>query len=379
VWEHASLGMDDSCLVRGATPAMVAARLHAFADRMGGECFAEEFIDGREFNIGLLAGPQGTEILPPCEIVFGDFPPDKPRIVGYQAKWKADSFEYRHTTRRFDFDAADAPLIEEMKRMSLQCWESFGLAGYARVDFRIDSEGNPWILEANANPCLSPDAGFAAMLARAGLTYDQAVARILADALSRANRFRRPARAGRKMVPTADVDAERSARAAPALVANPAFTFRYEPTAADRDHIRKLAQGTGFFHADEVDIAVELVDERIKKGASSGYEFVFAEAGGRVVGYTCFGPIPCTATSHDLYWIAVCPDMQGQGLGRLLLAETERRVRKMGGTRIYAETSGRPQYLSTRAFYERTGYQLAELLADFYGPGDGRATYLKVL
>jgi D-alanine-D-alanine ligase len=384
VWEHASLGMDDTCIVRGAPPDMAARHLASFAERMGGECFAEEFIDGREFNVGLLAGQNGPEVLPPAEIVFADFPSDKPRIVGYQAKWDADSFEYQHTTRRFACDASDTPLLDEMKRLAIRCWESFGLAGYARVDFRVDGEGNPWILEVNANPCLSPDAGFAAMLTQAGLTFDAAVERILADALVLGNRFRHAAATTRrKMAPTSETvpdlfdPAERTGQAA-STPATP-FIFRYEIAQTDCAAIRELAQATGFFHAEEVEIAVELADERLRKGPASGYEFVLAGLKGRIVGYTCFGPIPCTATSYDLYWIAVHPEMQGQGLGRLLLGETERRVREMGGTRIYAETSSRPQYLSTRAFYERTGYKLAELLDDFYAPGDGRATYLKIL
>ncbi len=377
VWEHASLGMDDTCLVRGATPAMAANRLSAFAERMGGECFAEEFIDGREFNIGLLAGPNGPEVLPPAEIVFDGFPVDKPRIVGYRAKWATDSFEYCHTTRRFAADPVDAPLLEEMKRLALQCWEVFGLAGYARVDFRVDAEGNPWILEVNANPCLSPDAGFAAMMAQAGVTFDQAVERILADAQTHVSHFRHAAATRRKMVPTSS--GATSERPAEPVGRSEPFVFRDELGTADRDAIRALAQTTGFFDAAEVEIAVELVDERLKKGRASGYEFALAELDGQVVGYTCFGLIPCTAASYDLYWIAVRSGMQGKGLGRLLLAETERRIRKLGGTRVYAETSSRPQYLSTRAFYERTGYQLAELLEDFYAPGDGRATFVKVL
>jgi len=384
VWEHASLGMDDTCLVRAATPAMAAHRLAGFAERMGGECFAEEFIDGREFNIGLLAGPDGPEVLPPAEIVFADFPAEKPRIIGYRAKWATDSFEFQHTARRFACDAADAPLLDEMKRLALQCWDLFGLAGYARVDFRVDAEGNPCILEINANPCISPDAGFAAMVAQAGLTLDQAVERILADALTHNNRFRRISPASRrKQVPASGVVPDRPDAVAPAAqgVGTPdtPFTFRHEIDSRDRAAICELAQGTGFFHAEEVEIAVELVDERIEKGSASGYEFVIAELNGHVAGYTCFGIIPCTKSSYDLYWIVVQPAVQGKGLGRLLLAETERRVRELGGTRIYAETSSRPQYLSTRAFYERTGYKLAGTLEDFYAPGDGRATYLKVL
>jgi GNAT superfamily N-acetyltransferase len=209
------------------------------------------------------------------------------------------------------------------------------------------------------------------------------VERILADALTHGTRFRRTATAPRRKAPTSGIEPDRTDPAIPAgqAASTPPtpFTFRHEIDKRDRKAICDLARDTGFFHAGEIEIAVELVDERLGKGPSSGYEFVLAELDGRIAGYTCFGQIPCTTASYDLYWIAVRPEAQGKGLGRLLLGETERRVREMGGTRIYAETSSRPQYLSTRAFYERTGYRLSEMLEDFYAPGDGRATYLKVL
>jgi ribosomal protein S18 acetylase RimI-like enzyme len=143
--------------------------------------------------------------------------------------------------------------------------------------------------------------------------------------------------------------------------------------------VREVTASTGYFHDREIPVAVELAEERLAKGAASGYEFAFAECGGRVVGYTSFGPIPCTQSSFDWYWLAVRPEFQGFGFGRRLLREVETRARAMGGTRLYCETSGRPQYASTRAFYERMGFTLCEVLEDYYAPGDGRATYVKPL
>ena len=150
---------------------------------MGGPCFAEQYIEGREFNLGLLAGPDDPAVLPPAEIVFANFPPGMARIVDYQAKWEVDSFACRHTLRRTEFAAADRPLLDALDRIARQCWQIFHLAGYARVDFRVDQEGRPWVLEVNANPCLSPDAGFAAALERAAIPFAEAVARIVAEAL----------------------------------------------------------------------------------------------------------------------------------------------------------------------------------------------------
>ncbi|MGB8719232.1 MAG: GNAT family N-acetyltransferase, partial [Desulfobacterales bacterium] len=155
--------------------------------------------------------------------------------------------------------------------------------------------------------------------------------------------------------------------------------FRDTIVPEDGRRVRRLVEVTGFFHPDEVAVAEELVVEGLEKGDASGYHFVMADHYGRLAGYACFGPIPCTAASYDLYWIAVHPDFQGRGLGRRLLAESERRIKAAGGSRIYVDTSQRVQYASTRAFYERCGYRLETVLKDFYAVGDGKAIYCKSL
>jgi len=143
--------------------------------------------------------------------------------------------------------------------------------------------------------------------------------------------------------------------------------------------VRQLVADTGFFRPDEIDVAVELVARRLGEGPASGYHFVFAEDAGRVVGYACHGPIACTIGSHDLYWIAVDPARQRGGLGRLLLREAERQIATSGGRRVYIETSGKPQYESTRQFYERCGYTVEASLPSFYGDGDDKIIYKRLL
>jgi ribosomal protein S18 acetylase RimI-like enzyme len=143
--------------------------------------------------------------------------------------------------------------------------------------------------------------------------------------------------------------------------------------------VREIVEGTGFFRPDEVAIAVELVEERLARGPSSGYRFVFAEADGAVAGYACYGPIACTVSSFDLYWIAVAPRFQRRGVGGMLMSAVESRIAAAGGSRIYADTSGRAQYAPTRAFYGRSGFECAARIKDFYAPGDDRVIYVKVL
>ncbi len=159
----------------------------------------------------------------------------------------------------------------------------------------------------------------------------------------------------------------------------PEISFRRQVRPADAAEVRRVVVSTGFFNEEEVEVAVELVDERLAKGERSGYYFVFAEQAGRFLGYACFGPIPGSATSHDLYWIVVDDALRGQGLGRKIMAAAEADIGEMGGRRVWVDTSSRDQYAPTRAFYERCGYRLAARLEEFYAPGDDKVIFQKTL
>lgn len=183
--EHGSLGMDQGSIVRGAlAKAEIASRKKQF----GGQFFAEDFIDGREFNVSVLQTREGVKVLPIAEIDFADLPDGQHAIVDFAAKWNPDTPAYQLTPRRFGLDAREPQLADTIAKMSLACWQAFGLTGYARVDFRVDSDGRPYVLEVNANPCLAPDAGFAAAAAEAGLTYDALIAAVV-DVAAHAQRM----------------------------------------------------------------------------------------------------------------------------------------------------------------------------------------------
>jgi len=155
--------------------------------------------------------------------------------------------------------------------------------------------------------------------------------------------------------------------------------YREEVQPHDREVVRDLIASSGFFSQEEVEIAVELVDTRLAQGRRSGYEFVFAEHRGDVLGYACFGPIPATAMRYDLYWIAVRQPYRNMGLGANLLRLSEQRIVEQGGQRLYVETSSRPLYAPTHAFYQRHGYRQEAILHDYYAPGDGKVIYVKLL
>jgi ribosomal protein S18 acetylase RimI-like enzyme len=144
--------------------------------------------------------------------------------------------------------------------------------------------------------------------------------------------------------------------------------------------LRLTADLEAFFTTEEVAVAGELMTERLLRGAASGYEFLVAEHGGAPVAYSCYGPIPATRDRFDLYWIVVSANLRGRGLGRTLLRATEDDVRtRLGGRRLYAETSSRAAYAPTRAFYLAAGFRLAALLEDYYRPGDGKCIYVRDL
>jgi GNAT superfamily N-acetyltransferase len=156
-----------------------------------------------------------------------------------------------------------------------------------------------------------------------------------------------------------------------------AMTLRTTVRREDGEVVRDIVSSTGFFRPDEIGIAVELVEERLRVGLASGYHFIFGERDGRVLGYSCYGPVPLTLHSFDLYWIAVRKEWQGTGIGKMLLLRSEAAIGELGGRRIYIETSSKGMYAGTRRFYERCGYRAEATLREFYSPGDDKVIYVK--
>jgi len=176
IWEDGSLGITGDSVFE-CKP--------GFEDKLKGlddrHWFIEDFIDGREFNMSVLAGKDGPEVMPPAEIVFVNYDENKPRIVDFKAKWEMDSFEYINTVREFPGKSLNSQLEKNLKEAARACWNLFGLKGYARVDARTDGNENVFVIEINANPCISPDGGFVAATKEAGLSFTDVIKRIISD------------------------------------------------------------------------------------------------------------------------------------------------------------------------------------------------------
>jgi ribosomal protein S18 acetylase RimI-like enzyme len=147
-------------------------------------------------------------------------------------------------------------------------------------------------------------------------------------------------------------------------------------TAADRGRIEDITRAVGLFREDEIPVALEVFDEAAREGGSQSYTAVGAEINGRLAGWICWGPTPCTLGTYDLYWMAVEPALQGSGIGSALLSEMERRLTGLARL-VLVETAGRADYAATRGFYEARGYRAAATIPDFYAPGDDQVVYVK--
>ena len=140
-----------------------------------------------------------------------------------------------------------------------------------------------------------------------------------------------------------------------------------------------LLENRPVFSDEEVRTAVDMIRETLAHpDEEDPYQFLVAESDGRVVGYACFGTIPLTKGSYDLYWIAVHPDRHAHGVGKELLLATEEEIARQGGRLVVVETSSRKDYDKTRRFYEKTmRYETAAWIKDFYKPGDDKVLYVK--
>ncbi len=148
----------------------------------------------------------------------------------------------------------------------------------------------------------------------------------------------------------------------------------------DRAPLEALLVKTNVFSADEVGIALELIDVVLDREGQKDYIIETAVGDdGTVLGYFCIGPTPATHGTYDLYWIAVLPDVHGKGVGKALLARAEELVLSWGGRLLIAETSSRGSYDGTRMFYQRTHFIEAARIKGYYSVGDDLVVYAKYL
>jgi D-alanine-D-alanine ligase len=359
VCTDASEGIDDQSVVEapGREMGRIVRRIH---DDFRQAAVVEKFIDGRELNVSVIQFDDGPRALPIAEIDFSDFTADMPRIINYAAKWQEDSFVYNHTPRIIPAKLS-AKTAKEVSRLAEAAWHAIGCRGYARIDFRLDKKDNPWIIEVNANPDLSPECGLAAAVGAAGLKYEEFIRMMYEQAGGIV-----PARPGKATM--------KKTQKKQTL----AFTIE-RACEADHKDILAFMEDTKFFRPDEMVIAGQVLDDAHKQGSEGDYHSFTAKVDGKPVGWVCYGETPCTLGTYDVYWLAVDPKCQGLGIGRKLMDFAEAGIKAAGGRIAIVETSGSQRYVPTRAFYEQIGYKKAASVEDFYAPGDAKIIYTKLV
>jgi D-alanine-D-alanine ligase len=178
-WEEGSLGLDEDSVFNGSDKVFI----QKIASLNRNYYFIEEFIEGREFNVSIIGTKDGPLVLPIAEMTFLKYPEGKPRIMGYTAKWKEDSFEYLHTKRTFKFSPGDKGFKKEIEKICKKCWNTFGFKGYVRIDFRMGADGVPMVIDLNLNPCISESGGFIAATQKAKFKFVDVIRMIVEEAL----------------------------------------------------------------------------------------------------------------------------------------------------------------------------------------------------
>jgi len=376
VCSDASEGIDSGSVIQRGGKALSEAvrRIH---DGFGHNALIEQYIDGRELNVAVFERDGIPEVLPIAEIDFSAFEPHRPKIVGYSAKWLADTFEYQNTTRIVPTRLL-APVARRVRQLALAAWKAVGCSDYARVDMRLANNKDPYILEVNPNPDITREVGYDAALTAAGIPYEDFVEAVVKNAAARLA-------ARSEASPEAQDEARDGAGVAHSHIVKTVHDedsrdSRIRRTVrSDREPIRRILEDTKFFRDDEVDVALEVLDDAIKHGPEGHYQSYTIDCDGKPAGWICFGPTPCTVATFDIYWIAVDPACQGKGLGKALMEFGENRIFERGGRICIVETSGREAYLSTQKFYLRVNYTESSRIADFYAPGDAKIIYTKRL
>jgi D-alanine-D-alanine ligase len=309
----------------------------------GGPVLVESFIPGREFNIGVLGGP-APRALPVSEIVYSPHLL-APRILTFAAKWSPEDPAYQSSLPQCPAQVA-INLQRKLEQLALAAYVAVGSPPYARVDLRCDEQEQPYILEVNPNPDLSPEAGLALQARAAGLSYREVINTIVNLSVS--------------SVPSTEVNLR-----------------AMQPE--DVIELVQITAATGFFRPDEVVVAEEVLEEAAELGEESGYQVYVASSNARLLGYVCFGPTPMTQGTWDIYWLAVAPGHQRRGIGRRLMQLAEEQISRQGGRLIVLETSSQELYEPTRQFHQSLGYQEQARIPDFYDMGDAKVIYSKAV
>lgn len=153
--------------------------------------------------------------------------------------------------------------------------------------------------------------------------------------------------------------------------------FRNRLRNDDVPRIANLLRQVGVFTDAEITCGMEIARQTLE--GEEGYYWILAEEVGELLGLICYGPVPLTEGTWDMYWIVRSPSAAGRGVAGRLLQACEVDVRKQGGRLLVLNTSGTANYQPARGFYLRHGFHLQAQIPEYYRPGDDLIIYVKNL
>lgn len=173
--EDASLGIAQASVVDDASK--LRERVQFMHEQIRCDALVEEYIEGRELYVSVI-GNQRLTSLPVWEMHFGSLPDSLPAIATRKIKWDR-SYQQKYGISTGGAQQVEAPLLERIDRLARRIYRALHLSGYARIDFRLRSDGALYVLEANPNPNLACAEDFSAAAAAAGVDYPRLLERIM--------------------------------------------------------------------------------------------------------------------------------------------------------------------------------------------------------
>jgi D-alanine-D-alanine ligase len=360
--EDASVGIEQESVV--TSQEQLEARVRHVQKTYGPLVLVERFIAGREFNVPVIELPE-LRLLPVSEILFTDDTPGYWPLVTFDAKWRPNTHDFQ-VTPPVNPAPLDPALAAEVDRLAKRAYRVIGCRDYARVDMRVDENGRPFILEVNPNPCISPLAGLAAGLASAQIPHPEFLRSLVESARQRG---------------TANSDDEtEDIGSALSPIRRSANRWEVRPArASDRSALRQVAASCESYTAEPYKWRVDELLSAPVVGQRRRGEHLVLRRRGQVGGWACFRERPGAVGVYSLDALAVAADVQGRGLGRLLLEAVVEEVLQRGGRLLVADVASHSAFISARRLLLSQGFRLSGDLPDYYRPDQGRLSYVRYL
>jgi len=366
--EDASVGIDQKSVVTNQQE--LEERVAYLRSKYGPLVLVEKFVRGREFNVALIEQEGVLTPLPFSEILFVP-PAEKPDlwpIVSFDAKWRPGTTDFTATPAKNPAENVPPEMQEMIASLAKKAFELVGCRDYARVDFRVDESGQPYVLEVNPNPCISPLAGLAAALETAKTPYSEFILGLVRSALRRGPNPELADAIGKTVEPN-KIKAESKPRRIAVRAAR----------RSDAGPVADLIEGIETWSADERRRTTERVTELLVRRNRGDWQCFVTSGKDGPQGVVSFRSVDPGQGAYALDLLVVGPERRRSGVGQQLLRIAEEAIAAAGGRFLIADVASGPTAASVRQFLHRQEFRLAGEVSEYYRDGYSRLSFLKVI